>query len=415
MRARRRWRAVLTLILSLAILGGIAAWTLADFKLQNRINRGLDLAGGVRVVLQGVDKPGNPVTREKIDDAVEIIRNRVDALGVAEPVIQRQGEDRIVVELAGVKDPQEAIETIGRTARLEFRGPDGSVVVTGDQLVAGGIQVAADQAGRPVVQLQFNAEGTEKFAEATRKFYRQPIFIVLDDQVISSPTVEAVITNGRAEITGIPTFDEAQRLAVALRYGALPVDLQVVENRTVSATLGADSLQRSVQALIVGGTAVAAFMLVIYRIPGFWAVVALAVYMLITAGALYGLNATLTLPGIAGFVMSVGMAVDANVLIYERIKDELKAGKTIRAALDAGFRNAFSAILDSNLTTLIAAAVLYGLGTGPVRGFAVTLAVGVVASMFTAITLTRFFLRNLVDAELFRQPARLFGVRGEAR
>ncbi|ADU51361.1 protein-export membrane protein SecD [Thermaerobacter marianensis DSM 12885] len=415
MRARRRWRAVLTLVLSLALLGGIAAWTLLDFKLQDRINRGLDLAGGVRVVLQGVDKPGNPVTREKIDDAVEIIRNRVDALGVAEPVIQRQGEDRIVVELAGVKDPQAAIETIGRTARLEFRGPDGSVVVTGDQLVAGGIQVAADQAGRPVVQLQFNPQGTEKFAEATRKFLGSPISIVLDDQVISSPKVNDVITNGRAEITGIPTFEEAQRLAVALRYGALPVDLQVVENRTVSATLGADSLQRSVEALIVGGAAVAAFMLVIYRIPGFWAVTALAVYMLLTAGALYGLNATLTLPGIAGFVMSVGMAVDANVLIYERIKDELKAGKTIRAALDAGFRNAFSAILDSNLTTLIAAAVLYGLGTGPVRGFAVTLAVGVVASMFTAITLTRFFLRNLVDAELFRQPARLFGVRGEAR
>ncbi|QIA27166.1 protein translocase subunit SecD [Thermaerobacter sp. PB12/4term] len=415
MRARRRWRAVLALIASLAVLGGIAAWTLLDFKLQNRINRGLDLAGGVRVVLQGVNKPGNPVTREKIDDAVEIIRNRVDALGVAEPVIQRQGEDRIVVELAGVDDPQKAIETIGRTARLEFRGPDGSVVVTGDQLVAGGIQVGADQAGRPVVQLQFNAEGTEKFAEATRKFFERPIFIVLDDQVISAPEVRAVITNGRAEITGIPTFEEAQRLAVALRYGALPVDLQVVENRTVSATLGSDSLQRSVEAMIVGAAAVAAFMLVIYRIPGFWAVVALAVYMLITAGALYGLNATLTLPGIAGFVMSVGMAVDANVLIYERIKDELRAGKTIRAALDAGFRNAFSAILDSNLTTLIAAAVLYGLGTGPVRGFAVTLAVGVVASMFTAITLTRFFLRNLVDAELFRQPGRLFGVRGEAR
>ena len=415
MRARRRWKAALTLVLSLAVLAGIAAWTLLDFRLQNRINRGLDLAGGVRVVLQGVDKPGNPVTREKIDDAVEIIRNRVDALGVAEPVIQRQGEDRIVVELAGVKDPQEAIETIGRTARLEFRGPDGSVIVTGDQLVAGGIQVAADAAGNPVVQLQFNAEGTKKFAEATQKFFDQAIAIVLDDQVISAPRVDAVITNGRAEIIGIGSFEEAQRLAVALRYGALPVDLQVVENRTVSATLGADSLQRSVQALIVGAAAVAAFMLVIYRIPGFWAVVALAVYMLITAGALYGLNATLTLPGIAGFVMSVGMAVDANVLIYERIKDELRAGKTIRAALDAGFRNAFSAILDSNLTTLIAAAVLYWLGTGPVRGFAVTLAVGVVASMFTAITLTRFFLRNLVDVELFRQPARLFGVRGEAR
>ncbi|QBS38014.1 protein translocase subunit SecD [Thermaerobacter sp. FW80] len=415
MRGRRRTRAVLTLILSLALLGGIAAWTLLDFRLQDRINRGLDLAGGVRVVLQGVDKPGNPVTREKIDDAVEIIRNRVDALGVAEPVIQRQGEDRIVVELAGVDDPQEAIETIGRTARLEFRGPDGSVVVTGDQLVAGGIQVAADQAGRPVVQLQFNAEGTETFAEATRKFFGQPIFIVLDEQVISAPEVHAVITNGRAEITGIPTFEEAQRLAVALRYGALPVDLQIVENRTVSATLGADSLARSVQALVVGAAAVAGFMVVVYRIPGFWAVVALGVYLLLTAAALYGLDATLTLPGIAGFVMSVGMAVDANVLIYERIKDELRAGKTIRAALEAGFRNAFSAILDSNLTTLIAVAVLYGLGTGPVRGFAVTLAVGVVASMFTAITLTRFFLRNLVDAELFRQPSRLFGVRGGAR
>ncbi|WPD18021.1 protein translocase subunit SecD [Thermaerobacter composti] len=415
MRGRRRTRAVLTLILSLALLGGIAAWTLLDFRLQDRINRGLDLAGGVRVVLQGVDKPGNPVTREKIDDAVEIIRNRVDALGVAEPVIQRQGEDRIVVELAGVDDPQEAIETIGRTARLEFRGPDGSVVVTGDQLVAGGIQVAADQAGRPVVQLQFNAEGTETFAEATRKFFGQPIFIVLDEQVISAPEVHAVITNGRAEITGIPTFEEAQRLAVALRYGALPVDLQIVENRTVSATLGADSLARSVQALVVGAAAVAGFMVVVYRIPGFWAVVALGVYLLLTAAALYGLDATLTLPGIAGFVMSVGMAVDANVLIYERIKDELRAGKTIRAALEAGFRNAFSAILDSNLTTLIAAAVLYGLGTGPVRGFAVTLAVGVVASMFTAITLTRFFLRNLLDAELFRQPSRLFGVRGGAR
>ena len=415
MRGRRRTRAVLTLILSLALLGGIAAWTLLDFRLQDRINRGLDLAGGVRVVLQGVDKPGNPVTREKIDDAVEIIRNRVDALGVAEPVIQRQGEDRIVVELAGVDDPQEAIETIGRTARLEFRGPDGSVVVTGDRLVASGIQVAADPAGHPVVQLQFDAEGTRAFAEATRKFLGQPIAIVLDDEVISSPTVEAVITDGRAEITGIPTFEEAQRLAVALRYGALPVDLQIVENRTVSATLGSDSLARSVQALVVGAAAVAGFMVVVYRIPGFWAVVALGVYLLLTAAALYGLDATLTLPGIAGFVMSVGMAVDANVLIYERIKDELRAGKTIRAALEAGFRNAFSAILDSNLTTLIAAAVLYGLGTGPVRGFAVTLAVGVVASMFTAITLTRFFLRNLVDAELFRQPSRLFGVRGGAR
>jgi len=238
---------------------------------------------------------------------------------------------------------------------------------------------------------------------------------VLDDEVISAPVVRAEITDGQAVIENIESFEEAQHLAVALRYGALPVDLRIVENRTVSATLGEESVQRSVQAVIVGAAAVAAFMIVVYRIPGFWAVVALATYMLITAGALYGLRATLTLPGIAGFVMSVGMAVDANVLIYERIKEELQLGKTIRSALDAGFRNAFSAILDSNLTTLIAAAVLYWLGTGPVRGFAVTLAVGVVASMFTAITLTRFLLRNLIDAELFRQPARLFGVRGEAR
>ncbi|PZN12651.1 MAG: protein translocase subunit SecD [Bacillota bacterium] len=415
MRARRRWKAALSLLLALAAIVGTCTWALYGFRLPARINRGLDLAGGVRVVLQGVDKPGNPVTREKIDDAIEIIRNRVDALGVAEPVIQRQGDDRIVVELAGVTDTQQAIETIGRTARLEFRGPDGKVIVTGDQLVSSGIQVVADQAGNPLVQLRFNEEGTRKFAEATSKLVGKPIAIVLDDEVVSAPTVDEPIVDGQAVIKGLDSFEEAQHLAVALRYGALPVDLRIVENRTVSATLGEESVQRSVQAVIVGAAAVAAFMIVVYRIPGFWAVVALATYMLITAGALYGLRATLTLPGIAGFVMSVGMAVDANVLIYERIKEELQLGKTIRSALDAGFRNAFSAILDSNLTTLIAAAVLYWLGTGPVRGFAVTLAVGVVASMFTAITLTRFLLRNLIDAELFRQPARLFGVRGEAR
>lgn len=413
MRARRRWNAGIRLLVTLLVIAAISGWAVGGFRLPAKIHRGLDLAGGVRVVLQGVDKPGNPVTREKIDDAVEIIRNRVDALGVTEPVIHRQGEDRIVVELPGVKDTQEAIETIGRTARLEFRSPDGEVIVTGDQLVADGIRAAAGPNGQPVVHLQFNQEGTRRFAEATEKFLGESIAIVLDDETLSAPRVDSVITNGRAEIIGIESFEAAQRLAVALRYGALPVDLQVVENRTVSPTLGTESLQRSVQALVVGATAVAAFMVVIYRIPGIWAVVALAVYMLITAAALYVLDATLTLPGIAGFIMSVGMAVDANVLIYERIKDELRAGKTIRSALEAGFRNAFSAILDSNLTTIIAAAVLYGLGTGPVRGFAVTLTVGVIASMFTAITLTRFFLRNLVDVELFRVPARLFGVRGE--
>ncbi len=406
------WKRNSGLILALifVIVGGAAFYFLKVNSLWANIKKGLDIQGGIHVVYEGVDAPGMPVTDASMEKARNIIEQRINGLGVAEPLVQRQGDKRIIVELPGIKDPEKAVDMIGRTALLEFKDESGKVIVTGKDLDPRGIDTQITQGNQVVVTLQFKGEGIKRFAEATREAVKsdpkKKIAIYLDGQLIQNPTVQSPIDNGSAQITGYESLEDARNVAIALQSGALPVKLNIIENRTISPTLGTDSLKKSEFAAMIGIVAVAAFMFLFYRIPGFWADFALLVYLLLFMGILFAIKATLTLPGIAGLVLSVGMAVDANVIIFERIKDEIRKGKTIRSALDAGFANAFRAILDSNVTTLLGAAILFWLGSGPVRGFALTLALGVILSMLTAIVLTKHLLRLLVNVGL--KPGPLF-------
>lgn len=404
------WRRNSALILAAIVAVVVAAgfYFLKVNPLWSQVKKGLDIQGGIHVVFEGVDAPGMPVTPRSIEQAKGIIEQRVNRLGVAEPVIQRQGESRIIVELPGIRDPEKALEVIGRTALLEFKDEAGKTIVTGKDLDSQAVDVEIQPGGGVVVTLRFKKEGAARFAAATREAVKttphKTIAIVLDNQIMQQPVVSDAIENGQAVITGYNSVEDARRIAISLQSGALPVRLNMVENRTISPTLGKDSLNKSEAAAVIGIVLVLAFMFLFYRIPGLWADFALFIYLLLFLGLLVSIKATLTLPGIAGFVLSIGMAVDANVIIFERIKEELRLGKTIRSALDAGFENAFRAIFDSNATTLLGASILFWLGSGPVRGFALTLALGVILSMFTAIVITRFVLRLLVNAGLKAGP-----------
>lgn len=392
------------LIIALAIIGGFCVYI---SPLTNSIKQGLDLQGGTHVVLQAVDTPELKVDDDAVNRSVKIIERRVNELGLTEPVIQRQGKDRIIVELPGVKDPEKAIAMLGRTAMLQFKDQDGNVVLTGKDLKDAKAQIS--NGNQAVVGLEFNDEGGKKFADLTARNIGKQIAIVLDGDVLTAPVVQEAITGGRAQISGSRTMEEAERLAILLRSGSLPVKMEVMENRTVGPTLGQDSKEKSIKAFSIGIIGVFVFMLIFYRLSGLVADVALLLYVMLLLLAMRYLNATLTLPGIAGIILSIGMAVDANVLIFERFKEELRRGKTLRSAMDAGFGRALVTIFDSNITTLMAAAVLFYLGTGPVKGFAVTLALGVVLSMFTAVTVTKFMLRFLIYSNLTSNPA-FFGV-----
>lgn len=395
-------------------VAGAAFYFFKAAPLWEKVKKGLDIQGGIHVVYEGVDAPGMPVTRRAMEQARGIMEQRVNGLGLTEPVIQLQGQGekpRIIVELPGVKDPEKALDTLGRTALLEFKDSAGNVIVSGKDLDPRGVSFELDKNGQAVVALRFKGEGVKRFAQATQEAVKYPetddrrhIGIFLDGVRIQNPVVNEPILTGNAVINGYASLEDAKQVAVALQSGALPVKLNIIENRTISPTLGSDSLKKSQAAAVIGVVAVLSFMLLYYRIPGFWADFALLVYVLLFLAALVALKATLTLPGIAGFVLSVGMAVDANVIIFERIKEEIRLGKTLRAALDAGFQNAMRAIVDSNVTTVLGAVILFWLGTGPVRGFAVMLMLGVGLSMFTAITVTRFLLRLLVDAGMRAGP-----------
>ncbi|MBO8141436.1 MAG: protein translocase subunit SecD [Firmicutes bacterium] len=393
---------ILTILLILAVTGVVLY--------RYPMNLGLDLQGGVHIVLEARESPGAAVTDDALERAIAVIDRRVNGLGVAEPVIQRQGERRIVVELPGVSDHQQAVEVIGRTAVLEIQDPMGRTVLTGADLREA--RLGLDQYGRPAVDVVFTSEGAARLAQLTTLYVGQPIPHLLDGELLVAPVVQGPITSGEAQITGNFTHEEARNLAILLQAGSLPVPLDVVEMRNVGPSLGQESIERSLRAGIAGALLVLLYMAMYYRLPGILADVALGVYVMLMLALLSGLGATLTLPGIAGLILSAGMAVDANVIIFERIRDELRAGKALRAAVRSGFGNAFRAILDANITTLITAGVLFYLGTGPVRGFAVTLGLGVLASMFTAIIVTRWLLAAAVDANP-QGAARYFGV-GEA-
>ncbi|MEG3068606.1 protein translocase subunit SecD [Syntrophaceticus schinkii] len=376
-------------------------------KLKEQL--GLDLRGGVHVVYQAKPTPEAPVTKDSVDKLIGVFRNRIDAYGLTEPLFQKQGSDRVVVELPGVKDPDEALELLGRTAHMEFKTEDGETVLTGKHLKDARAQLNPNT-NEPYVALEFNKEGAKTFEKVTTANVGRTLAIYLDDRLLTAPVIKTPISGGNAEISGgYQSLEEAQEEALLLRSGALPVDVELMEQRSIGPTLGKESLDLSLKAGIIGVAAIFLFMLLYYRWPGVIADLSLIVYGLIVVGIFILINTTLTLPGIAGIILSIGMAVDSNIIIYERLKEELRAGKTLRSAIDAGFHNAFRAILDSNVTTLIAAAVLYFLGTGPIRGFAVTLSIGILVSMFTAITFTRFVLHLVARSRLVVNP-KAYGV-----
>lgn len=390
-----------------AIIVALAFLTYFTYQpILKHLNLGLDLQGGLHVVLQAKEKPGQKITDDTINKSIGVLEKRVNALGVSEPIIYPQGKDRIVIELAGVKDPEEAVNVIKNTAQLEFWDQTGKVLVTGKNLKDAQAQVQSGGQGA-TVNLEFDNEGSKLFAAATAANVGKPISIVLDGKIIQAPTVDEPIPNGKAEIRGSYTAKEAQDLAVLLRSGALPVSFGIMEKRTVGPTLGSDSLDMSVKAGLMGLLAILIFMLGYYRLPGLVADISMVLYSVLVLGVMAALGSVLTLPGIAGFVLSIGMAVDANVIIYEHIKEELRLGKTLKASIESGFGRAFWTIFDSNLTTLIAAVVLIWFGTGPIKGFAVTLSIGIIASMVVALTFTRYLLVLFAD---ITKNNKLYGV-----
>lgn len=375
--------------------------------------------------------------RQAVDQSIEIVRRRIDQLGTTEPLIQRQGADRILVQVPGLQDPGRLKDLLGTTAKLSFRMVDMTmtadqalqsrppaesevlqsaqrdppvpyliekrVLVSGEELIDA--QPGFDQrSGEPIVSFRFNTAGARKFGQATQENVGRPFAIVLDNEVISAPSIREPILGGSGQISGGFTVQQANDLAILLRAGALPAPLTIIEERTVGPGLGQDSIAKGITASFVGSVLVVAFMLATYGLFGLFANIAVAVNVAMIFGILSLLSATLTLPGIAGIVLTVGIAVDSNVLIYERIREELRTGRSAITAIDQGFSRALATILDSNITTFIAAAVLFFVGTGAVRGFAITLGIGILTTVFTAFTLTRLIVAWWVR---WKRPQRL--------
>jgi preprotein translocase subunit SecD len=395
----RRRGAILRLTAVGVLVLAAAAYFLKIHPIANAIHKGLDLQGGIEIVYQAEGTADQPLTAQALERTVQVIEYRINKLGVSEPVVQAEpAKHRILVELAGVQDPEKAQQVLGTTANLEFKDDRGNVVVTGSELKSADAEVSPTQGN--VVALHFNARGAAKFAAWTQQNQGKVLQIYLDDKLIESPVIQpGCCPTGDAIIQGnFPTFQDAQNLAVELNSGALPLKLSVLSNQAVSAILGRDAVQKSELAAAVALALVAGFMLLVYRIPGFWADIALLVYAMLSLAVLAGIRATLTLPGVTGLILSIGMAVDSNVIIYERIKEELRAGRSLRLAVDEGYRHGLRAIVDSNMTTVIAAVVLYYLGSGLIRGFAVTVGIGVAISLLTAVGFTRYLLHWLVEA-----------------
>jgi len=415
-------------LLTIAAVIGLSVYY--AFPLKEHISLGLDLQGGMHLVLKVDTSKLPPESRADAPErALEVIRNRIDEFGVKEPAIHRQGTDEIVVQLPGVTERQRALDIIGRTAHLEFKLvaddpellkqaesgtlPPGyeraseegrplilerEAALTGDALTTASVHFDQSHFNQPVVGLTFSAQGARRFADLTAKSVGRRLAIVLDGKVQSAPRINEPIPSGEAVISGQFTPEQATDLALVLRVGALPAPVTIEEERTIGPLLGQDSIRKGIRASAIGGALVFLFMAGYYLLAGLIANVALALNLLIILGGLGLFNATLTLPGIAGIILTLGMAVDANVLVNERIRDELTFGRPLRQAIANGYTKAFSAIFDSNVTTLIAAFLLFQFGTGPIRGFAITLTIGLIASMFTAIVVTRVIFELLLRA-----------------
>lgn len=403
---RQRSMATLLALIAVIILAG--SYFSVINPMTNHLKYGLDLKGGVTATYQAEPTPGAPVNKNAMAKVKQILSYRVNKLGVSEPVIQQVGPTRITADLPGVKNPEQALHYLGQTALLQIKDPTSKhVLLTGRDLTSATAGIAQ---GQYVVNLTFNAQGTKLFAAATKKYLGKPLPIYLDGKELEAPTVKNVIATGKAELYGsFSTLKKAQKTALLLQSGALPVKLKVLSVETISATLGHQSIVASERAAGIAIILIALAMIFWYRLAGLLADIALAVYAFLLLGGLWAIHATVTIPGIAGIILSMGMAVDANVIIFSRVREEMVAGKTPRAAIEVGFRNAIRAIMDSNATTFIAAIILFFLGSGSVKGFALTLMIGIVISLFTAVILTRQFIRLAADAGWARLRAVFVG------
>ena len=397
--------------------------------LKDKVKLGLDLRGGVHLLLRAKLEalPSERNRQEAVDQVLEIIRTRVDGLGVTEPLVQVEGDDSIVVELPGFDDPKRAKDLIGKTAILEFkmvesasrlqsyglsglpdeklpedlerlpsRDKDRDALIVKKKVEMDGSQLQeayadVDNLSRAQVAFVLKAEGAKQFARITRMHVQEQLAIVLDGVVYSAPVIQTPITGGHGVITGVGSLEEARDLALVLRSGALPVPVEISGEFVVGPTLGADSVQRGIKAGLIGMAAVFCTIVLYYRLSGVLACLAMLLNLLYLLAVMTLLGSVLTMPGIGGLILTMGMATDANVLIFERIREELEAGRTVLAAIEKGFERAMAAIIDSNVTTVITAGVLFQFGTGPIRGFAVTLFWGLIINLFTAVTCTKFF------------------------
>lgn len=411
---------IFSAIIIITILAGIVDFpggpdiSIGKWFKELKVRQGLDLQGGAHLVFEiDTSKLDTKDKNSASQSVINVIDRRINALGVSEPVIQSAkigDKESVIVELPGVTDVNEAINLIGKTAQLVFQeqgpaqteNPEEMFIdteLTGAHLRRADVQFDQNT-GEPQVAIQFNSDGTKMFADITKRNLQKPVAIKLDNDIISAPTVQSTIENGEAIITGKFDIEQAKKLAIELNAGALPVPITLVEQRNIGATLGSDSVKKSLIAGLIGLIFVGLFMIIYYKVPGLLATFALIIYSLIVLALFKLIPVTLTLAGIAGFILSIGMAVDANILIFERTKEELADGKTAGLAIEEGFRRAWSSIRDSNFSSLITCVILYYGTTGLIRGFAVTLGIGIIISIFTAITVTRTFLRLCIGTGL---------------
>ncbi len=425
------------ILVGLVIIAVLVGWYISIFgigsisSIKDAMKFGLDINGGVYVVLEADKEDIEGLSATELSEVMEqtraVLNNRVNAMGISEATVSLEGTNRLRVEMPGVKDAQEAINQIGKTAQLRFLLADGSEVLTGDQVKDAHIDTDTENGGYKIV-LEFSSEGTSRFEEATRRtagnqvtaskefsdmgISSQAVIIMLDDEIITAPVADTVISQSECTITqngGGYAKEEASTTAALIRGGALPVSLNEISSSVQTATIGVDALNKSIVAGAVGLALVFVLMLVMYNLLGLIADIALLLYVLLVLWIMAGIGSVLTLPGIAGIILSIGMAVDANVIIFARIKEEIGQGKTIRVAVSQGFKNALTTVLDAQITTLIASVVLYEIGSTTVKGFALTLMIGIIVSIFTAVVITQLFVGLIADSKTFAKN-KYFGV-----
>lgn len=394
---------LLIVVVALGVVGGTSPYLLKNIRL------GLDLKGGFEILYEAEPiEAGKAITRDSLVETAKSLEKRANASGVAEPEVTTEGTNRIRAKLAGVENQDEVRQLLKKPAELSFRGPDGTKELVGSDFVEGGAEVGFGSTNQPEIHIK--VKDAAKFKAVTEKLLGQKLAIYLDETELSAPVVQSVLTDGNATISGSYSYEEAKKIKDTINLGALPLKLTEKYTQSVGATLGQQSLHQTVQAAIIGSLLILIFMIAFYRIPGVVASITLITYTWAVLLMFHFMNATITLPGIAALVLGIGMAVDANIIMYERIKEEIRSGKSLLSSLKAGSKHSFRTIMDANITNIIAGAVLYYIGNGAIRGFALTMIVSIVVSILTNVFLSRLLIHLLIRSNLFKKPG-YYGVK----